>query len=997
MIYIRILIGAELLYGIGCFSMKSGFTFLLTAWLLVESISAQTPQFRHFTQEDGLPSLTTHQFLIDNQGYGWLATTNGLSRYDGYRFFNFNQKHGLKDDVIAAIEPNGNSGLWVLTNAGDVYLYAGDSLAACPCNPIIRNYKFLSPHALLWAPEEGYLYIAFGALGILKIKPDGSDHHLIRPAHKRDLLAVKVGNRWITEFRNYPDPETENTPEADAGMERHEGGTIHRVAGFTASFPNIMLGGMIQLDESGYLVYQNGAFYQIENQTITATARLGEQVTDYKVGPDGAWWIALPSKQELRRYQDMEALKTGRYQVVCRAACRSFYFDDRGGLWIATLQEGLLYAVDPSILVFDNFGNKHVSALCRGKNGMVTAGMMNGTQIEIDPATFHLSPLPPQEPAGSMVNALAFSTRKSELWGGKRALAYFNGKTWTNLMLPTAPNAEPKPCRAASSIRLSPDHNRIWACSRQLFVCIDALTHDFLFISTKANLKETYEDILEDMNGRVWVANSKNVFQLIDARLEPQRLHPALEGGVSSLYERTNGTMVFATKTGLVLWNTFSRRFELLTEQDGLPENQIGTIAEAADILWVGSFSGAASIRLDESGRWQIRRYTTFDGLPANQITSILPIDDKIWIGTSKGIVILNPEQTNPLPAVKTPVFTGFKINQQWQPLSVFLNKPSYRFDENNMRLEFVNLDFATGKQTSYRYRVQPYQPWQITETPELNLFSMAPGDYRIEVAAADGQGNWSEPARFDFQIRLPFWQTWWFRTLLFLAVAVPLSLFFRYRLTTLRKQSELREQQIELEKQALRAQMDPHFIFNSLNSVQEFILKNDRLAAASYLSRFAKLIRQVLDQSFQKLISLESEIEYLDNYLSLECTRFKGAFNYEISVDPALETALIQLPPMLVQPFVENAVIHGMRGKAGDGLIELSFKKMDSNQLVITVKDNGTGLAESSDAPKKTSYGSSLVKRRLELLSKESNADVVIETAPEGGTQVRISFSIAA
>lgn len=117
----------------------------------------------------------------------------------------------------------------------------------------------------------------------------------------------------------------------------------------------------------------------------------------------------------------------------------------------------------------------------------------------------------------------------------------------------------------------------------------------------------------------------------------------------------------------------------------------------------------------------------------------------------------------------------------------------------------------------------------------------------------------------------------------------------------------DLREQTIDLEKQALRAQMDPHFIFNSLNSVQEFILTNDKIAAANFLSRFATLIRQVLDQSFRKEITLESEIAYLGNYLSLEAMRFKGAFQYEIYVDPALETAEIRLPPMLVQPFLQK------------------------------------------------------------------------------------------
>lgn len=983
-------------------------TVLLLFFILeIACLPAQTagPHFRQFSLEQGLPSATVLQFLTDVKGYGWVATSNGLSRFDGYRFYPVKEKAGMQDDAIAAIE-TGNAGeLWILTNAGKVYRHSGDSLRESPCSKVVQGYKnrFLSPHAMVWNPADKSLYIALGGLGILRINATGDRHELIRPKHKRDLLAIKVGNRWLSEFRNYPDAELTGVPENEAGVElHHPDGSINRIAGLSRYSPKIDLGGILEIAEKQYLVYHRGYFYLIDNNKITSVIPFGNNIRDLKIGPNNAFWIGLPDKQELRKYASLDDLIRGKFQVILRTSVRSCYFDKNGGLWVASLQDGLFYAVNPSVTTLSDFntvGNNHVSTLCKGAGNQVFVGFINGKQLILDTQTLESTDLPRQEPAGSMVNANAWSAETGTLWSGKRSLAFYSGGKWTDVLLPAQAGAAPKPCRAANSIRISPDGRRVWACSRQMFVCLEAKTRRFTDISTQHGLKESFEDILEDRRGQVWVGNERGLFLWKNGRLESQsRIHPGASTGVTGLFERSDGTLVIATKSGLILWNALKKQYDLLQEQNGLPEDQVGSMTEdASGTLWLASSVGGASVSLYEDGRWNIRRFSTFDGLPANQVTAVLSVNDQIWFGTSKGIAMITPQQ---LPGIQTPpppFFESLTINQNAAPKTVFNSGPAlkYSHDENNLQLEFINLNFATGAQTLYRYRIQPGQPWQFTQKPEVRLFSLQPGSYPIEVCAADAQGAWSAPARLPIEILPPFWQTWWFRLLVVLCIGVPLLLFYRYRLRVLRKEMDLREQTNELEKQALRAQMDPHFIFNSLNSVQEFILTNDKMAAANFLSRFATLIRQVLDQSFRKEISLESEIEYLENYLSLEAMRFRGAFQYEIYVDPALDTADIQLPPMLVQPFLENAIIHGMRGKTGDGLIILSFKQSGKNDLVITVEDNGPGLNPAqNEAPKAhISYGSSLAKRRLELLTDLPGASITFENREPPGARVTVTL----
>ncbi len=980
---------------------------LLSFLLFWQNINAQTaaPVFRQFGLEEGLPSRTTHQFLMDAKGYGWVATTNGLSRYDGYTFLNFNDRNGLSDDVIAAIDHGESGELWVLSLSGKVFFYDGDSLRQAACTRVLQGYKdrFLLPHDIAWSATDSALYIALGALGILKVKPDGSSHSLIRPARKRDLLAINLGKRWIQEFNNYPAVETAAVPESDAGIEIHENGTHTRVAGLRFSTPKIARAGMLPLAGAQYLAYRNGYFYFIKNQEVALVIPFGEVVSDFKIGPDGALWVGLPDKQELRRYESTDALRRGVFQVMLTTSVRGFYFDKNGGLWVASLQEGLFYAVNPGLLAVPQFpGIKipHISALCPGRQGKVFLGFLNGQQAEIDAKTLGIQALPAQEPAGGMVNACGWSAMTGEYWSGKRALATFSSRAagpWAPLLMPDASNTAPKPCPAAGSIHFSPDGGRVWASSKMMFVCVDAKTHALLDISTKHGLKESFEDVLEDKNGIVWVANERGLFQWENGRLESQNhLHPALASGVKQLFCRADGTLAIATKTGLVLWNAGKKAWDLLRERDGLPEDQVGAITEDHQgRLWVGTFSGAAYIALKSDGNWALRRFSKFDGLPSNQVTALAPVDEKIWVGTAAGMAVIHPGQIPALPLVAQPFFTALKINQQWQSRHVFLSGTTLHcsYDQNNLHFEFANLPFQTGNETRFRYRIQADKPWEITLKPEMNLFSLAPGRYQIAVEAADAQGVWGAPCTIDLEIHPPFWQTWWFRLLAAALILVPVVLFYRYRLRVMRAQMNLREQTVELEKQALRAQMDPHFIFNSLNAVQQFILTNDRMKAAAFLSRFANLIRQVLDQSFRSDISLESEIAYLENYLSLEAMRYEGAFQYQIDVDPELETADIRVPTMLVQPFLENAILHGMRGKKGDGHIRLSFAVAGKHDLHILVEDNGAGIQQSSNEKSHQSYGAALAKRRLSLLTTQAGASITLASRQPQGTVVKIAL----
>jgi LytS/YehU family sensor histidine kinase len=242
-------------------------------------------------------------------------------------------------------------------------------------------------------------------------------------------------------------------------------------------------------------------------------------------------------------------------------------------------------------------------------------------------------------------------------------------------------------------------------------------------------------------------------------------------------------------------------------------------------------------------------------------------------------------------------------------------------------------------------------------------------------VKASNNDGRWNnEGIALRIVIAPPWWRTWWAWTayaLVLVAAFVYIDHARKRRLVEKERQRNLAK---ELEMQALRAQMNPHFIFNSLTSINKFILKSDTVAASDYLTRFSRLIRMVLNNSKRSFIPLEDELDMLRLYLDMEKLRFKEAFVYRIDIDDEVDTAAVFLPPLVFQPFVENAIWHGLMHKNGQGLLDIHLG-MENELLIITITDNGVGrgfpgASNGKSARKQRSMGIDITKQRLSLVN---------------------------
>ena len=282
-------------------------------------------------------------------------------------------------------------------------------------------------------------------------------------------------------------------------------------------------------------------------------------------------------------------------------------------------------------------------------------------------------------------------------------------------------------------------------------------------------------------------------------------------------------------------------------------------------------------------------------------------------------------------------------------------------------------------------------QAWVESNQSQTAVYPrLSPGRYHFEVIARDEFGQWVQHSRLlSVRVQPPFWQRWWFIVLMALTLGGAVFALFRFRTREIEKTYRL--QLVDSELRALRSQMNPHFIFNSLNSIQYFILKKQPEEAYTYLSKFASLMRKILQNSRLKYISILDEKEWLELYLEMEKLRMDDQLDYRIDDSGVNDIKHSYIPTMLIQPYVENSIVHGLLPKEGDRRIEIKFTK-HTDHVECVVEDNGIGREASrvmneKRASKHTSAGMELTKSRLRILSEgQGDFDVWVEDLMDGG-----------
>jgi len=490
-------------------------------------------------------------------------------------------------------------------------------------------------------------------------------------------------------------------------------------------------------------------------------------------------------------------------------------------------------------------------------------------------------------------------------------------------------------------------------------------------------------------NSPAWIYGSQGLYRLTGQQLVDDSIAGLLVKDVyinKIIQDKTGSIWIATLGKGLLKCRQINGSLALIKAYDsrnGLPSDIVLTVlADKNNNIWLGDYM-SISVIPQQGEAAPIITYNEKDGLLASYYQGLKLEQDRsgrIWGLTSMGTFSFYPD------SVSNNVVPPFlELN------SMFVNGEEYGFSRqqvttveyhrNNISFRYTAISLTDPGKIRYAYRLTGTgSGWINTQSQTVSFNSLAPGTYTFELKACNNSGIWTaDILQHTFSILPPFWQTWWFRLSAGIAAAGLIVLFFNRRMAEIKNKAALQQQLRELEGKALRAQMNPHFIFNSLNAIQELIITGNIDHGYQYLSDFSRLLRLVLNNSEKNLVPLSAELEMIRLQLSLESLRFKNSFSYHIETDRLVEPEMTRIPPLLTQPYVENAIWHGLRHKEGEKNVWVRIKEKDG-RLHIEIEDNGVGRAVAGAIRKQKlgtqqfeSKGSALAQQRIQLLNKQN------------------------
>lgn len=976
--------------------------------------SAQQPSFPvwQYTPDDGLPSSEVYFIHQDKKGYMWFATDRGVARFDGYEFRNYGMDEGLKDLVVFQIEESSTGALWLNTLSNQIFILENDSIRPYPYNHLLKNRQTPALRlSSIQLDRDDNLIFALVDGGFFRFHPR---ENKFEPLHSCDAtLVIWDGEDWQdrsffvgkTSGLYYP-----NKQEFESCIARRDSFHIciqtprqqlKASATFQPGLPYLASSNnpkfmWTRYGESAYLFQLYSTFFFLENGRIKWTHFDKTEMDCIFTASDGAIWMGGRSGGGLRRYASPQDIPKDHFRLQLKGYSTSHIYEgNRGEIWASTLENGVFCIPPTYIESYDQrsgLPGMYIQDIALRDSGYVYFTTQNSYLGALDIREDTLS----SELLPKTTNYYVFWDREEEkLWISSNEIAYQENGQWKYV---------PGPYYAAKKFSTLHSPKGALAISSP-FALIIVSARDKKTLVSNANGDLDFNDrthcIYQDFSGRIWLGALDGLKWLDGRKLaSPTMSHPGLNVRINALAELPDSTLVIGTQgQGLLFWK--KDRLFPLGKENGLISDIIECLhVDKKGQLWVGARNGLNKIIFGGSRSPVIHTLTTHQGLPSNQINAIASSGNHIWVGTAKGLAhfIDSPRLYGAGAIASAPLIQSFLVGQEAWPLS---GPFRFRHWQNDIVIQYAALDFLQRGNMAYRYRLGPSGKWTQTRANTVNFPALPPGKYRFEVQARLSD-MWSPSQILHFAIERPFWQKPWFFALLVLTFLGVTIGAWRFTLRRIRERNERERRIRQLERSALQAQMNPHFIFNALNSILGFIRTGDKQNASHYLAKFARLIRSILQQSRVEKVTLDAELSALREYLDLERMRMGNRFEYRIEMTKEVDPFEITLPPMLIQPFLENAVKHGIGPKNTTGHIDLLLAA-DDEFLHVTISDDGVGIEQSlaskgADYNPEGSLGMKITRERLRLLNGEKGTHKIEARelkSPGGetlGTEVRFS-----
>lgn len=952
-------------------------------------LHAQKPTAIHLSEKEGLPDKEFYDILEDSKGFIWLCADRGLFRYDGkeYKSYTNTRQRGLstfniQEDNLGNIWCNNISGQFFYTENNQLKLF-------------IDLKKQLKGELASFIIKPNYLWV-FTAIKIYKINIKTKVISVINDPTKRygnpfvHNKAIFLGSDdFISKIS--PDNSLKKLIKINLDIKNKNGRRI--VQGKSQIFKV----------ETSLFFRQNRAgtntFFQFDVskksfQTVKGLENIANNLIYETYVINNKIWFGTRTGVWVYEYIGKRFLFKKHFLKDKNVT--SIIRDKDNNYWCTTLNTGI-YIIPNINIEKGNIStiNKNISSLDKINDSILLFGLKNGN-IGFYNTHNHL-PKIINLPTKDRVSNLIYHPSGNIIVSKDQSSYIINHKTLKHLKTRMFNNVKSFLNLGKGDLLYT---NHIQAKSINEFA-IKENKEIFKFISDE---KRTYTSYYDKKTREVYISyvDGLMVYDSVWNAKRIQYKNKTIYG--KSITKTANGVIWVGTfKNGIfkIKNNSVIKHY---TTKNGLTSNSIQKIKADENELWIATDN---SIQKFNSATLQFKKLTKKEGIPSYDISGIEFVNDKVFFSSNVGLFSLDKKKSfktyNP-----DVYFNIFQINEKDT-----LVKSGYVLNhtQNTIKIGFNVKGFSFNQNGKYKYRLQELNNnWTTTETgiSTVKYNSLPSGKYTFQVQPyIDSSQKEYAIKELEFTIKEAFWKTWWFILGVSLFVFGSIILYYKQKIRNKEKERLAQLEKINLEKElisqnltALRSQMNPHFIFNALNSIQDLVLKQDTDTSYDYIVLFAELIRNTLNYSSQDFIPLEKEIEFLNIYLQLEKLRFGDDFNYQISSNP---NEALEIPSLLIQPFIENALIHGLMHKAGKKELSVTFN-FTNNVLQCVITDNGIGREKSKVINKRQgnqheSFALNSIKKRLEAFKKQYDGNIgyhIEDLYKEGtaiGTKVIVSM----
>jgi ligand-binding sensor domain-containing protein len=976
---------------------------LLIALLLVAgiSLSAQNPLVQHFTILDGLLSNGVYKIIQDSRKFIWLATDAGVAKYDGTRFTYFRIQDGLSTNDIVDITEDSFGRIWFIHSDASLDYYDGNTIHNSKNTPFLDSLK--SNDCFYKMAEDKYRNIFFYnnlKREIYLLDPDNhvKKYRLPSMLWPSDIVKGTVEGMSVRYLnRNEKDEFLFWT--SSGCFKTRQLSEKPVLVSDAFRFKDII----VSSNKSKYAIVRKKEILKfgirrfkgdLDMDKVEPLADTGsENISAILEESNGLLWISTYDK-------GVFCFKDGKifYHFEIKDA-KSVIQDHENNVWICSEKEGIFkispYFYQHQQLGKDAFGNAGILAMSRNDsmgiwctNGKQAYLLRNNNRYSLD-----------FQNAEKSFNQIIQVPGNILIIGETGQIPYLlKGIRLDNAGKKILFKKKYKNAFPIQKIIFNESRKEVSSYNQYGYVfklqANDSLTH-FKRTNIRGKIFNIYYNCQDEL-----IINSKRNFIHSDGIAIAKKEISFLDNKIVSEHLNIDDrNEIFCMNDDSLFLLNNKRLYNLSAAFEQPIDLPIKHIAYDDSTLFIATSRNIVVCKNPFNILQNRPLSLNLANINFNSIHAILLREGKLYVASNDGLTSIPYNmlsETRVLPPI--PYFQTVKVNDQ---MNLVKEKLITFISSQRINITFNSINYS-GSPVIYSYQLEGTDAnWTTVKGNDVVLQNLSKGVYNFKLRARKPASPWSEPIAFSIKVEATIWQNPFFY--LFFALALTglgFLIVLRQKNIELRRR-EMEHQIVLLEQKSLQAMMNPHFIFNSLGSIQNFLLHNKPYEAGIFLSKFARLIRQNFNALNMSMINMEEEVDRLKNYLDIEKLRLGDKFDYVIEIDENVESDDIMIPSMIIQPFVENAVWHGIAGLDEKGLIEIELKLIDEKSLQIIVSDSGIGIDNAGKfslrSDKHLNLGMNITRKRLKLLGQKHGIETAIRYSekspgmPNPGTQAEI------